>query len=254
MYNQNQKIAYLGTVNDDTKNDITALFEKLEAVEEKGGMDLCDMDPRSYPSMIENITSAKFHRFYQLFSYMMSYRNYCKIMGYTTPGEYDRWKVNGPIAIDELYEVYTKIHGKNDFPVFDQKMLAMQLSKVYQNMPNTKVSSALPLFFKMEEIVMIFVMMINCGIKQEDIAKFKRTDIQFDSSTRAHIEYQGRRIQLKPEKLVNMLKRLTLCDTVHVGRSYCKHIQADYLMAFDVPEEMYSKIANKYRLDQGKTR
>lgn len=256
MYNEIYKRKFLNTTKLFAQR-LERLFEKISDIEEDMGMDLCDMDPYSYPKLIleNNPNELRFHGLYELFLRFMDYRNYCEIHGWTTSGLADQW-FGRYYEIDDIYEIFRKYNDESrdedDFAAsFDEPMLWVKLSKLYPEINHGNMYD-IPSSISQNEVVTLYMIFICYGIDTDDIGGLKKDQFGFTGIDTIQLTYRDREIKLS-RKTSKLVRKALMSKSVIDGRKKKKKIQTDYLMAFDDPEKFSNKIRLKLRSDKHKT-
>lgn len=259
MYNYEYKQKYLNTIDDQIlSSKLQSLFEGTATVEEQDGIDICDRDPSTYPSLIIQFSKRKlrFHRAFELFTKLMEYRNYCEIHGFTTPGLADQW-FGQHYSIDYIYDIFHSLQQDNeavdDFAAtFDETVLLAKLSTIYPELKNSTLY-ALPDTITQNEVSAIYMALATYGVELSDISELKKDQFSFAGVelNKAYLSYKDKSITLSP-KMSKLIRKTVMSTSVLDGNKKKKKILDGFLFAFEDPEIFHGKIIGKIRKDRSK--
>ncbi|MEY8366566.1 hypothetical protein AALA22_13085 [Anaerovoracaceae bacterium 41-7] len=242
MFNEEHKTIYLNTIQSDNKRkDFQRIFNVFEPIEEEKNMDICDMNPREYLEVIPKICiNPKFYRFSIIMSLILEYRSWCEIKGIMK--DPFKWK-RERITANDIYAIYRKVYDDSSVMLIDQEVLYRKLTNQLYPDYNSDYSKSLLIsnIISMSNLTAIYVILVSCGIKPDDVINMKKNQVSIENS---EISYRDIKIKI-PDILKSDLNELLQCDRVLVTRNNIVPLNEGFLVAFDSAEKVKNKFYGK---------
>lgn len=201
MYNGRQKSAFLKTIKSETQREnIKWLFEEVSVYEKNVGEDICNVDFKLYPQIInEIIAPQRFGYFYNLYKYLCTYRVFCAAKQLVDPVIYYSYESDKDLTIEELCQTFIKTSKAVKLRTPDQCIKYFQLN-LFPGFESSFELSA-------NEYKLLYIGLKYSGLDDEAISAITEENIT-DLAGKAYIRIDSKKYIIYDGLIFSLLQKI----------------------------------------------